>query len=249
MIAERSKKEITRIAEAGKIVAEILETIGRKIRPGILTISLDEISENIIKKRGARPAFKGYRGFPRTVCVEVNEVVVHGIPDGRALKEGDIIGVDVGVQKSGYFADAAITFPVGDIEENVRRLIEVTRESLYAGIRKCVEGNRISDISHAVQLLAESNGFSVVKNYAGHGIGTRMHEEPQILNYGPVNVGPEIKSGMVFAIEPMVNEGHDDTEVLDDGWTVVTKDRKLSAHFEHTVAVNGNRPLILTEFC
>jgi len=249
MIAQRSKKEISRIAEAGKIVAEILETIEKNIRPGILTINLDEISENIIWKRGARPAFKGYRGFPKTVCVEVNEVVVHGIPDDKVLNEGDIIGVDVGVQKAGYFADAAITFPVGDIDDEARRLIKVTRESLYVGIRKCVEGNRISDISHAVQLYAESNGFTVVKNYAGHGIGARMHEEPQILNYGPANTGPEIRSGMVFAIEPMVNEGHEDTEVLEDGWTVVTKDKKLSAHFEHTVAVNGCEPIILTEFC
>lgn len=249
MIAVRSKKEIARIAEAGKIVTEILEIISKNIMPGVLTISLDEISENIIMKRGARPAFKGYRGFPKTVCVEINEVVVHGIPDDTPLKEGDIVGIDVGVQKSGYFADATVTFPVGDVDDRAKRLIEVTRESLYAGIRKCVEGNRISDISHAIQLLAESNGFSVVKNYAGHGIGTRMHEEPQILNYGPANVGPEIKSGMVFAIEPMVNEGYDATEVLSDGWTVVTKDRKLSAHFEHTVAVNDGRPLILTEFC
>ncbi len=249
MIAVRSKKEIARIAEAGRIVAEILETISKKIKPGILTINLDEISENIIKKRGARPAFKGYRGFPRTVCVEINEVVVHGIPDDTPLKEGDIIGIDVGVQKLGYFADATVTFPVGDIDKKARRLIEVTRESLYAGIHKCIEGNRISDISNAVQLVAESNGFSVVKNYAGHGIGTQMHEEPQILNYGPANVGPEIRSGMVFAIEPMVNEGSDDTVVLNDGWAVVTKDRKLSAHFEHTIAVNGNSPLILTEFC
>lgn len=249
MIAVRSKKEIARIAEAGNIVTEILEIISKNIMPGVLTISLDEISENIIMKRGARPAFKGYRGFPKTVCVEINEVVVHGIPDDTPLKEGDIVGIDVGVQKSGYFADATVTFPVGDVDDRAKRLIEVTRESLYAGIRKCVEGNRISDISHAIQLLAESNGFSVVKNYAGHGIGTRMHEEPQILNYGPANVGPEIKSGMVFAIEPMVNEGYDATEVLSDGWTVVTKDRKLSAHFEHTVAVNDGRPLILTEFC
>jgi len=249
MIAVRSKREIARIAEAGKIVAEILEIISKNIIPGVLTISLDEISENIIMKRGARPAFKGYRGFPKTVCVEINEVVVHGIPDDTPLKEGDIVGIDVGVQKSGYFADATVTFPVGDVDDRAKRLIEVTRESLYAGIRKCVEGNRISDISHAVQLLAESNGFSVVKNYAGHGIGTRMHEEPQILNYGPANVGPEIKRGMVFAIEPMVNEGYDAIEVLSDGWTVVTKDRKLSAHFEHTVAVNDGRPLILTEFC
>ena len=249
MIAVRSKKEIARIAEAGKIVTEILEIISKNIMPGVLTISLDEISENIIMKRGARPAFKGYRGFPKTVCVEINEVVVHGIPDDTHLKEGDIVGIDVGVQKSGYFADATVTFPVGDVDDRAKRLIEVTRESLYEGISKCIEGNRISDISHAIQLLAESNGFSVVKNYAGHGIGTRMHEEPQILNYGPANVGPEIKSGMVFAIEPMVNEGYDATEVLSDGWTVVTKDRKLSAHFEHTVAVNDGRPLILTEFC
>lgn len=248
MIKIKSAVEIDKIRKSCEIVTETLELLKKHIQPGVTTIKLDKIAYDFIVKKGAIPAFLEYRGYPSTICVAINEVVVHGIPDNRKLKEGDIIGIDVGVKFNGYYGDAAITVGVGEISKNAKRLIDVTKMALYRGIEKCIKGNHLSDISHAIQTTAEENGFDVVRKFVGHGIGTKLHEDPQILNYGPPNMGPILKSGMVFAIEPMVNEGTHEVEVLDDKWAVLTKDRKLSAHFEHTVAITENEPLILTKF-
>lgn len=247
MIICKSRDEIRKMAEAGRLVAQVLSKMEDLIKPGITTEELDQFAEDLILKSGATPAFKGYRGFPKSICVEINECVVHGIPDSRRLKEGDILGIDVGVQLDGYYGDMAVTYPVGKVSAEARKLIEVTRQALLHGIEYCRVGNRLSDISHAIQSVAEGNGFLVVRNYVGHGIGREMHEDPQILNYGPPHRGPLLKEGMVFAIEPMVNAGTYEVEVLPDNWTVVTRDRSLSAHFEHTVAITDQGPLILTE--
>lgn len=214
--------------------------------PGVSTAELDAIAEETIVKAGGRPAFKGYRGFPATICASPNETVVHGIPGAWKLRSGDILSVDVGAVIDGYHGDSAMTFPVGTVGETASRLLDVTRRSLEAGIARCVPGMRLYDISHAVQRTAESAGFSVVREYVGHGIGRQMHEEPQIPNFGASGKGPTIRPGMVFAIEPMVNAGSAGVEPLEDGWTIVTKDRCLSAHFEHTVAVTEEGPWILT---
>lgn len=247
MIICKSKDEIRKIREAGRLVVQVLSKLEDLIKPGVTTEELDQFAEELILKSGATPAFKGYRGFPKSICVEINECVVHGIPDSRRLKEGDIIGIDVGVQLDGYYGDAAVTYPVGRVSAEATKLMGVTQQALFQGIEYCRVGNRLSDISHAIQSVAERNGFSVVRNYVGHGIGREMHEDPQILNYGPPQRGPLLKEGMVFAIEPMVNCGTYEVEVLPDNWTVVTRDRRLSAHFEHTVAVTDQGPLILTE--
>jgi len=247
MIICKSRDEIGKMREAGRLVAQVLSKMEDLIKPGITTEELNQFAEDLILESGATPAFKGYRGFPKSICVEINECVVHGIPDSRRLKEGDIIGIDVGVQLDGYYGDAAVTYPVGRVSAEARRLIEVTQQALLHGIEYCRVGNRLSDISHAIQSVAEGNGFLVVRNYVGHGIGREMHEDPQILNYGPPHRGPLLKEGMVFAIEPMVNTGTYEVEVLPDNWTVVTRDRRLSAHFEHTVAITDQGPLILTE--
>ncbi len=232
--------------EAGRITARALRLVGQAVRVGARTRELDEIAEAAIREEGAVPAFLGYQGFPASICSSLNEQVVHGIPGSVKLKEGDIVSVDIGTILDGYYGDAARTFAVGRVGEAANRLLEATKRSLHAGIEQCVVGNRLSDISHAVQTTAESAGFSVVKEYVGHGIGREMHEEPQIPNYGPAGKGPELKQGMVFAIEPMVNAGGAAVESLSDGWTVVTTDRSLSAHFEHTVAVTADGPLVLT---
>ncbi|RIK11474.1 MAG: type I methionyl aminopeptidase [Acidobacteria bacterium] len=231
---------------AGLVVYDVLSRITDAVRPGISTRRLDQIADDCIRKAGAIPSFKGYRGYPASVCTSPNEVVVHGIPDDYRLRDGDIIGVDCGAILDGWHGDAAVTLPVGDVSDEAAELISVTRHSLAAGIRQAIEGNRLGDIGFAVQEVAESCGFSVVREYVGHGIGREMHEAPQIPNYGPPDSGKRIKNGNVFALEPMINAGDFATKVLDDGWTVVTRDGSLSAHFEHTVAVTPDGPEILT---
>lgn len=234
------------MAEAGRITAAALRVVGAAVRPGVTTAELDTLAEDAIRAEGARPAFKGYQGFPATLCTSVNEQVVHGIPGGRVLREGEILSVDCGAIVDGYYGDSAMTFPVGQVSEEARRLMEVTKASLEAGIARCLPGMRLYDISAAVQSVAERAGFSVVREYVGHGIGRSMHEDPQVPNYGKAGTGPTLKPGMVLAIEPMINAGGADVRSLDDGWTVVTSDGKLSAHFEHTVAVTETGPRILT---
>ena len=233
--------------EAGKIVADVLDLLQKYIKEGVSTLELDQIAEKHIRSYKAEPGFKGYHGYPATICASLNHEVVHGIPRAdKVLKAGDILSVDVGVQKNGYFGDMAKTFAVGQISNNVQRLLDVTKQSLNIAIEQMFVNNRLYTLSNAIQTYVEENGFSVVRDYVGHGIGHKMHEDPQIPNYGKKGHGPRIKMGMVFAIEPMVNMGTYETQVLEDGWTVVTKDRKLSAHFEHTVALMENGPEILT---
>ena len=233
--------------DAGRIVAQTHEELAKAVKPGVGTKELDQIAEDYIISKGAEPSFKGYRGFPAAICTSVNHVVVHGIPGLETVKNGDIISIDIGVVINGYHGDAARTIPVGEISATTEKLLQVTEESLYKGIEQTVIGNRLSDISHAVQTHAEGNGFSVVRNYCGHGIGRSMHEEPQILNYGDPGHGPRLKAGYCLAIEPMVNVGTHGVSVLKDGWTVITNDKQLSAHFEHSVAITEDGPLILTE--
>ncbi|MFA5336631.1 MAG: type I methionyl aminopeptidase, partial [Candidatus Omnitrophota bacterium] len=247
MITLRSRAEAEKIEAACRIVADTLEYLGTKIKQGVTTKDLDDMAARYIKERGAVSAFKGYRGFPANICTSVNETVVHGIPGKLVLKEGDIIGLDVGVKLDGYFGDAAMSFPVGRVSEEAEKLLRVTEESLYKGIENARPEKRLYDISSAVQEHAESNGFSVVREFVGHGIGTKMHEDPQIPNFGVPGTGVRLKAGMVLAIEPMVNAGRYGVEILDDGWTAVTTDRKLSAHFEHTVYIGENGPEILTK--
>ncbi len=247
MIVIRSKEEIGKMREAGRVVAGVLDLMEESIAPGVSTGRLDRLADEYIRARGGVPSFLGYQGFPRSICTSVNEVVVHGIPDERGLADGDIIGVDVGVIFMGYHADAARTYAVGaGVGREALRLMEVTRRSLERGIDQCRPGNYLGDISHAIQTEVERAGFSVVVQFVGHGIGQKMHEEPQIPNYGPPRRGPRLAAGMVFALEPMVNQGGYEVEVMEDGWTVKTRDRKLSAHFEHTVAVTEEGPLVLT---
>jgi methionyl aminopeptidase len=227
-------------------VAEVFERLKGMIVPGITTKELDQVAEEYILLKGARPAFKGYRGFPATLCISVNEEVVHGIPSQRRLKEGDIVSLDVGANFVGYFGDAAITLPVGEVDPKAERLLEVTEKALYIGIEKAKVGNRLFDISYAIQSWVESHGFSVVRDFVGHGIGRDLHEEPQIPNFGIPHQGPRLEKGMVFALEPMVNEGTSAVRVLSDGWTVVTIDGKRSAHFEHTIAITEDGAEILS---
>jgi methionyl aminopeptidase len=233
-----------------RIVAEILVALREKVRPGVTTADLDRVAERMIDKAGARSAFKNYRVgnavFPAVLCVSINEQVVHGIPSSRALREGDIVSLDFGVEKDGYYGDAAITVPVGDVDDQSKRLIETTERSLYAGIEQLRPGVRLGDVGAAVQRVAEAEGFSVVRDFVGHGIGRALHEEPQVPNYGTPGRGRTLKTGMVIAIEPMVNAGGPGVRVLDDGWTAVTADGRRSAHFEHTVAVRDDGPEILT---
>lgn len=232
--------------EAGRITARALRMVGEAVRPGVTTAELDAIAEEVIRSAGAVPAFKGYHGFPATICSSVNDQVVHGIPGATRLAEGDILSVDVGAIVEGYYGDSARTFPVGEVGRTARSLMDATRAALDAGIAQCVAGRKLYDISHAVQAVAEGAGFSVVREYVGHGIGRSMHEDPQLPNFGPAGQGPTLAAGMVFAIEPMVNAGGAGVRALDDGWTVVTEDGTLSAHFEHTVAVTDDGPLVLT---
>lgn len=247
MIHVKSPREIRYMRDAGRIVARAHEELAKAAKPGIRTKELDQIAEDYIISQGAKPSFKGYRGFPATICTSVNHVVVHGIPSLEIVENGDIISIDIGASLNGYQGDAARTLPIGEISETAERLLQVTEESLYKGIEQAVIGNRLSDISSAVQTHVEDNGFSVVRDYCGHGIGRAMHEEPQIPNYGSPGHGPRLKAGYCLAIEPMVNVGTHSVSVLKDRWTVITNDKQLSAHFEHTVAVTEDGPVILTE--
>jgi methionyl aminopeptidase len=246
MITLKSFNEIAIMRANGAILKECFELARRFVRPGTKRKQLDEEIEKLIVARGAKPAFKGYQGYPAATCISINEEVVHGIPDDREFQEGDIVGIDIGVCRDGYFADAARTLPVGKISELAAKLLRVTREGLEKGIGCARAGNRLSDISHAVEAHASANGFSVVKALVGHGIGQQMHEEPQVPNFGPAGQGILLEEGLVLAIEPMINAGGSDVFTLADGWTVVTADHSLSAHFEDTVAITGNGPKILT---
>ena len=249
MIILKTPEEIAIMARASKVVAETLQALKQAVRPGITTEDLDRIAEEHIRSRGGIPAFKGYRSYPKTLCASVNDQVVHGIPSSRRmLKEGDIVGLDLGAIVEGFYGDAAMTVPVGSIAPEVAELLRVTEEALYKGIEQARVGNRLSDISHAVQQHAEAAGFSVVTDFVGHGIGRQLHEEPQVPNYGKPGQGPRLQVGMVLAIEPMVNMGRSGVRVLDDQWTAVTKDGSLSAHFEHTIAIQAEGPAqILTK--
>ena len=248
MIILKSKKEIEFIREAGKIVAYAHELLREAIKPGISTFELDEIAYRAIVKHNASPSFKGYGGFPASICASKNDVVVHGIPrKDDILMEGDIISIDIGAEYKGYHGDAAKTHPVGKITEDDARLIRETRESFYKGIEQALVGKRLSDISHAIQSHVEEFGFSVVREFVGHGVGRSLHEDPQIPNYGPPDRGPRLESGMVLAIEPMINQGTYKVQVLEDGWTVKTVDGKKSSHYEHTIAITDNGHDILTK--
>lgn len=246
MITLKNDREIEYMRQAGKVVGETLDILQESIKPGITTGELDRIAEEYIRSRNAIPSFKGYCGFPASICASINNEVVHGIPDERALREGDIISIDCGAILNGYHGDAARTFAVGQISKEAENLIKVTKESFFKGIEKAIVGNRLSDISSAIQQYAEGQGYSVVRDYVGHGIGTEMHEEPEVPNFGRPDRGPKLVEGMVLAIEPMINIGEFHVKVQSNGWTVVTKDGTLSAHYENTVAILNNGPEILT---
>jgi methionyl aminopeptidase len=246
VIILKSPQEIETMAKAGEIVADVLKSLQGVITAGATTKELEQFADERIRARGGKSAFKGYRGYPSSICTSVNEVVVHGIPSSRKLKEGDIISIDIGVYYEGFFGDAAYTFPVGTVDPDTAKLLRVTEEALFLGIGMAVEGNRLYDVSHAIQEHVEKNGFSVVRTFVGHGIGRQLHEEPQVPNFGVAGQGPRLRRGMTLAIEPMVNAGTFDVKVLEDGWTAVTQDGKRSAHFEHTVVVMPNAARILT---
>jgi methionyl aminopeptidase len=247
VIVCKSPAEIERMRTANVLVADVLAELAEMVVPGVTTADLDAAAERLVRAAGAEPAFKGYRGYPATLCASVNEEVVHGIPGKRALVEGDIISLDMGVKLNGFYGDSAVTVPVGRIAPDVQRLLQVTRDALAKGIEQVRLGGRVSDIGHAIQQHVEQHGFSVVREFVGHGIGVSLHEEPQIANYGEPGRGPRLAEGMVLAIEPMVNMGKAAVKVLSDGWTAITKDGSLSAHFEHTVAVTKGGPLVLTQ--
>jgi methionyl aminopeptidase len=247
MVILKLPDEIEKARASNRIVAEVLSRLREKVKPGVKTKDLDKFAEEVAEKRGAKPAFKGYRGYPHSLCISINEVVVHGMPSERLLEEGDIVGLDFGIYYKGFFGDATITLPVGKVAQKALRLMQVTEQSLYAGIAQAVAGNRLGDISSAVQATVEDAGYSVVRDFVGHGIGKNLHEEPQIPNFGKKGRGIELKKGMILAIEPMVNQGEYEVQVLPDGWTVVTKDGSLSAHFEHSVAITDNGPDILSK--
>ncbi len=247
MIILKSRAEVEKMRASNLIVAEVLEALNEKVNIGATSLELDRLAEELIIKRGAKPAFKGYRGYKHTLCTSFNEEVVHGIPCKREIKDGDIIGIDCGVLYNGFYGDSARTFAIGNVSDEAKKLIKVTEESLYIGIEKAIVGNRLFDISAAVQKNVEGNGFSVVRDFVGHGIGTSLHEDPQIPNFGEAGTGVKLRAGMVLALEPMVNIGTYKVKVQDDKWTVVTEDGKLSAHFEHTIAVTENGPYILSK--
>ncbi|MBP7340688.1 MAG: type I methionyl aminopeptidase [Smithellaceae bacterium] len=246
MVILKQPEEIVQAKAGNRIVAEALSTLREKVKPGITTRELDRIAEGVAERRGAKPAFKGYRGYPYALCTSVNEEVVHGMPSERVLQDGDIVGLDFGIYYQGFYGDSAITLPVGRVSEEAAELLRVTEESLYAAIREACQGNRLGDISAAVQGLVEAAGFSVVRDFVGHGIGRNLHEDPQIPNFGKKGRGIELKKGMILAIEPMVNAGSHKVKILSDGWTVITQDGGLSAHFEHSVAITDNGPEILS---
>lgn len=246
MIVLRSPEEIEKLRASNQIVANVMRRIKEAIQPGATTLALDEMAEKLVLDMGGTPAFKGYKGYKHTLCTSLNEEVVHGIPSKRKLLEGDIVSIDIGVKLDGYYGDHALTLPVGRVSEEAKRLLKFCEESLWQGIEMAQAGNRLFDVSSAIQTHAEAAGFSVVRVYVGHGIGTKLHEEPQVPNFGEPGTGPQLKPGMVIAIEPMLNVGGCDVKVLGDDWTVVTADGKLSAHFEHSVAISEDGPLILS---
>jgi len=246
MIVRKSKRELETMARAGRVVAEALELLGENIRPGITTAELDRIAEELIRGHGGVPTFKGYRGFPASICASPNDMVVHGIPGAYELEDGDLISIDVGVTLDGFVADSAYTFAVGEIDPEAQRLLDVCQAALQAGIVQATPGNRIGDISAAVQGVTEEAGFSVVRTLVGHGVGRSMHEEPQIPNFGEPGRGPELAEGMTLAIEPMITAGGHAIVVDEDGWSIYTEDGSLAAHFEHTVAITGEEPNVLT---
>jgi methionyl aminopeptidase len=245
----KSVSEIEKMRRSGRIVRQVLDTVREAVAPGVSTMDLERLAESKIRDLGAKPAFKGYYDYPCVLCTSVNDEIVHGIPsERRVLKAGDIVSIDTGVVLDGYYGDSAITVPVGNgVSPHLQKLLEVTRESLFRGIEAARIGNTIGDVGAAVQRVVEANGFSVVREFVGHGIGTKLHEDPQVPNYGTPGHGPKLRDGMVLAIEPMVNVGRPETRLLDDKWTAVTEDGSLSAHFEHCVAVTRNGPVILTE--
>ncbi len=246
MITLKTPEELQKMREGNRMVTEIMARLLDTVRPGIATSELDQLAEVLIRRRNAKPAFKGYRGYPATICASVNEVVVHGIPNDRVLREGDILSIDLGLSFEGYFADIARTVPVGQVSVQAQRLLEASRKAFFAGFNAAWAHNRVGDISAAVQGSAESMGYSVVRDFVGHGIGMQMHEEPQVPNFGEPKSGARLRVGMTLAIEPMLNIGGFEVQVMDDHWTVVTRDRSLSAHYENTVAVTENGPEILT---
>jgi methionyl aminopeptidase len=247
VIELKSAREIGLMRRGGHILHEVMDRLRTTVKPGMSTLEIDLDVEEFIRARGAIPAFKGYRGFPATVCISINEEVVHGIPSSsRHVKEGDIVGLDLGCIVEGYYADCAFTLAVGDVPARVQQLLDVTRESLELGIKECRPGRRLSDVSHAIQSHVEGHGFSIVRAFVGHGIGRALHEEPQVPNFGDPGRGPQLRPGMVLAIEPMVTMGSWEVKILDDGWTAVTKDGSLAAHFEHTIAVTESGPEVLT---
>lgn len=246
MIVKKSPEQIEAMYRSGQILGEVITELRGAVMAGVTTKDLDEIAERSIRLRGGVPSFLGYRGFPASICVAPNEVVVHGIPDDRALKDGDIISLDFGLILDGWHSDSAVTVAVGDIDDESAKLLDVTRDSLDAGIEQCVSGNHLGDVSHAIQVVVESAGFSVVREYSGHGIGRSLHEDPQVPNYGMPGRGPKLEPGWVIAVEPMVNVGDWQTRLLDDGWAVVTTDGARSAHFEHTIAITEAGPRVLT---
>lgn len=249
MIILKTPDEIEIMAQASRVVAEALEIVRKEVRAGVTTDELDRIAEEAIRARGAIPAFKGYRSYPKTLCASVNEQVVHGIPSKRKLKDGDIIGLDLGAIVGGFYGDSAVTVSAGSMSDAVARLVQVTEEALYVGIKQAVVGNRLTDISHAVQRHVEAAGYSVVTEFVGHGIGRQLHEEPQVPNYGKPGQGPRLQPGMVLAIEPMVNMGGSAVRILEDRWTAVTADGSLSAHFEHTIAIQATGPARVLSQC
>jgi methionyl aminopeptidase len=247
VIELKSAREIGLMRRGGHLLADVVARLRETVKPGLSTLEIDEDVEAFIRSRGALPAFKGYRGFPATVCISINEEVVHGIPSAhRRIKEGDIVGLDLGCIVEGYYADCAFTLAIGDVPPKVQQLLDVTRDSLDVAIAECRAGRRLSDVSHAVQVHVERHGFSVVRAFVGHGIGRALHEDPQIPNFGDPGRGPQLRPGMVLAIEPMVTMGSWEVKVLDDGWTAVTRDGSLAAHFEHTIAVTDDEPEVLT---
>ena len=247
MIICKSPSEIEILKKSNRIVALILNELQSHIQPGVTTLELDQLAEELIKQYQSLPAFKGYRDYPASICVSVNEEIVHGIPRERKFQKGDIVSLDLGVKLDGFYGDAAVTVPVGEIDAQSQNLLRVTEEALYKGIKKARSGNRLSDISHAIQTWVEKHGFSVVRDFVGHGIGKSLHEEPQIPNFGRPNFGPRLREGMVLALEPMVNVGSHEVIILNDGWTAITADGSRSAHFEHSIAVTNDGPLVLSK--
>lgn len=246
MVILRTPAEIEQMRRAGSLVGQVLERLREHVAPGVSTRELDAIAENMIRSRGGVPSFKGYRGYPASICASVNNEIIHGIPGDRMLVDGDIVSIDCGAMLGGYHGDAAMTFPVGDVSAEAEKLMTVTREALNAGIAMARLKMRLGDIGNAIQRHVEANGFSVVRDFVGHGIGRHMHEDPQIPNFGPAGMGMRLRTGMVLAIEPMVNAGVHEVVVMDDGWTACTRDGSLSAHFEHTVAITDDGPEVLT---